>query len=693
MRKTIFKAAVAGALVCISYGALADITIKGRLLNEANKAIKSARVSLGNVSAKTDRRGYYQLTVDDADVYQLNFAKDGYYQSIQTFSHFELTEQARNASDSVSIDDITLVEKAKGRVMFAFTGDAMMGRRYYKPAFGDAVLINEQTRLADSKAIVENVKPYLSLADIATTNLETQVFDQVPGDAAPKSIAFFSKPEILDAVKWAGIDYVTLGNNHTYDYKDSGLADTLKHLRKSGLGFSGADHNEEKALKAYQTTLNGVDYGMLGYVGWEGRAKPNQVAEQDKGGAAFGNLKNIIQSVGEQVDAGRVPVVQYHGGYEYSNNPSGLTEQRLKTAIDTGAAVAIAHHPHVTQGIELYNGQLIAYSMGNFVFDQYIPSTPYSFILYVWLDGGNFHRAEIVPVYLKGYKPTPATGLERHTTMQRISALSAQRNTIIGRSGGHGVIEAKQGEQKSMKASVNFANNSKVAPLYLLPFHQEISEVNAPKGINYRLGTNLMNGSDFESFNFFNSPERSWFFDRANTVVNSYGASGSKSLGLKVAANQASEVGLQPFRRLFKGDRPTTILAKLKTDNAAKVSFYWQGRRFSQKFYQARKESDWNLIESVDLAGSNDWQALEVDFNSVRYNYPSKGFRAYRVKAVIELENGATGQVDIDDFAVVEWQSSFSNKAKPLHTSVESPQASFIGINKPTTKPLVLTIK
>ncbi|KGJ96685.1 hypothetical protein [Thalassotalea sp. ND16A] len=124
-----------------------------------------------------------------------------------------------------------------------------------------------------------------------------------------------------------------------------------------------------------------------------------------------------------------------------------------------------------------------------------------------------------------------------------------------------------------------------------------------PNNISSRLGVNLMNGSDFESFTYFNANERSWRFDRKHTVINNYGASGSKSLGVTVNSNQTSEVGLQAFRRKFKGDIPTTVTAKVKTDNTATIRFYWQGRRYDQGFFQARKESEKHLIGAVDLAG------------------------------------------------------------------------------------------
>ena len=81
--------------------------------------------------------------------------------------------------------------------------------------------------------------------------------------------------------------------------------------------------------------------------------------------------------------------------------------------------------------------------MGNFLFDQNFSSTQLSLLLYVWLDEGQFHRAEIVPVYVKGYKPTPAMDLERDNLLKRLTTLSAKRGTQIITQAGHGVITGK----------------------------------------------------------------------------------------------------------------------------------------------------------------------------------------------------------------------------------------------------------
>lgn len=663
------------------------ITLTGKIISEDGKAVSGVKVKLSGKNVLTDKQGIYQLSTVVEDTYQLSLNKQNYFPAIQTFSHYELTQ------NSSTIADITLVKKAKKRVMLAFAGDVMMGRRFYKPYFGDAVLIHRDNKLSDSKAIVQHIKPYMSLADYAAVNLETQIADKKPAERAPKSVTFYSEPEILDALTWAGVDYVSLGNNHTYDYMDSGLHSTLAFLNKSELGYSGAGVDEKSALKAHTATINNTEFSMLGYVGWEGSANPTQTANHQHGGAAYGSMENILQSVSKQVADDKVTIVQYHGSQEYANNPTGVTEQRLKSSLDAGAALAIAHHPHVTQGLELYNNKLIAYSMGNFIFDQNFSATQHSFILYVWLDEGKFHRAEIVPLYVKGYKPTPATGMHRYTVMKRLTELSKQRNTTISMSGGHGVIQSnnqqsaeKEKPTNKMQLAIDIASNERTTPLYQLPWNRSITQVQMPNSNTaYRLGTNLINGSDFESFALFDSPERGWLFDRSATTLNNFGASGSHSLAITVDAKLPTTFGMQSFRRVYKASSAMTIKAKFKVQAPVKINFYWQGRKKRQKLFDAFKNSPKQLIDTVELSASNAWQNVEVDFNS-----PRIGYKSYRVLAEIELQNGATSQVNIDDFALIEWQSAFSKNPKPNFYNTLSYQAAYLGVDKAVSSPVVV---
>lgn len=659
-----------------------QLTLSGKIINENGNAIAGVEIKLGDTSVRTDTTGKYQLSTLVKDIYQLSFNKDNYFPAIQTFSHYELAKQ------TAKIADITLVKKAKKRVMLAFGGDVMMGRRFYKPYFGDEVLIHRDNKLNDSKAIVQHIKPYMSLADYAAVNLETQIADAKPAERAPKSVTFYSEPETLAALTWAGVDYVSLGNNHTYDYMDSGLHSTLAFLDDSELAYSGAGVNEKTALKAHSQTIKNTEFSMLGYVGWEGSANPTQTANHQHGGAAYGSMENILTSVSKQVAEDKVTIVQYHGSQEYANNPTGVTEQRLKSALDAGAALAIAHHPHVTQGLELYNNKLIAYSMGNFIFDQNFSATQHSLILYVWLDEGKFHRAEIVPLYVKGYKPTPATGMHRYTVMKRLTELSKQRNTVITQSGGHGVIRSTTQQQPSnkMQLAIDIASDERTTELYQLPWHQSISEIQMPNNdVAYRVGTNLINGSDFESFALFDSPERGWLFDRNATTINNFGASGTHSLAITVEPEKSSIFGMQSFRRVYKASSAMTIKAKFNVQSPVKINFYWQGRKKRQKLFDAFENSPKHLIGSRELSARNTWQNVELDFNS-----PRIGYKSYRVLAEIQLQNGTTSQVNIDDFALIEWQSAFSKNLKPNFYNTLSYQAAYLGVDKSVSAPVVI---
>ena len=668
----------------------AGFALAGSVVDEQGRGLAGVKVEVSKTLGISNHEGSFELKPATADAYQLKFSHPDYFPLIQTFSHYELTQNAASL-----LNGISLVSRAKNRVMLAFGGDVMMGRRYYKPYFGDEVLIRPRHRTADSRAIVEHIRPYMSIADYAAVNLETQVADETPGERAPKSVTFYSHPAVLDALTWAGIDYVSLGNNHTYDYKESGLNSTLAFLKQSKLGYSGAGINEQAALKAHRQQINNRGFSMLGYVGWEGSADPTQTANHEHGGAAYGSMANMLTSVAAEVEQNRITLVQYHGSQEYADGPTGVTGQRLKSSLDAGAALAIAHHPHVSQGLELYNDKLIAYSMGNFIFDQNFSATQHSFILYVWLDDGKFHRAEIVPLYVKGYKPTPATGMHRYTVMKRLKQLSKIRNTFIGHSGGHGVItrenQAVAVKDKPLNSITEsqplvFDKHARVASLYHFPWQREITAVAvADQTVGYRLGTNLINGSDFESFDTFDSPERGWLFPREHMSVNDFGASGNKSLSLELSEAKASLFGMQSFRRVYQPSSAMTVTAKFKTSEAVKVNFYWQGRKKSQKLFDAFNKGKKHLIGSVDLAADAKWQHAELEFNS-----PRIGYKSYRVLAELVLQSGKKAQVSIDDFALIEWQSAYSRSPQPDFYNTHSRQAAYLGLERLPDAPVML---
>lgn len=656
------------------------IKFSGVVLDEVGNGVPFAQISLGANSFKANKSGKFQLDIEEQTLYSLSFSKPGFYSIIHTFSIGEITTFSKTAEQQ--IPPITLVAKSKDRTMFAFGGDVMMGRRFHKPYFGNDILIKEQTIEQDTKAIVKHIKPYMALADFAVVNLETQIATTEPSSRASKSVTFYSPPETLGALSWAGIDYVTLGNNHTFDYLDSGLRSTLDFLDKSTLKYSGAGENESIAMSPYVASLANNKYAMLGYVGWEGSIEPTQTAASNKGGAAYGSMPNILKSVKASVNKGYFPIVQYHGSLEYVDEPSGVTEQRLKSAIDAGAVMAVAHHPHVAQGFEVYNNKLIAYSMGNFIFDQYFYVTPHSFVLYVWMDGEKFHRAEIVPIYIKGYKPTPAAGADRYTTLKRLKTLSEQRGVKLAVSGGHGIIQPShlKSQNKSKKITKSLKNTT-LLPLFDLPWESHISEISVSDTAKYRLGVSLTNGGNFENFSLFESNERGWLIDAAN--FNIVDENSNKVLALEKNSDTAW-FGMQNFRRVYKPSTPMSLSLKIKSTKPASVKLYWQGRKTKQKFLEALSSGEKHLIGSFDYSPDG-WKEIVADFNS-----PRIGYRSYRV--LIELD-GEAQTLLLDDVALVEWQTAFTAQRMPPRLNSHARQASFIGFDRPANGSLEMKVE
>lgn len=655
------------------------LQVSGTIVDEQNQPIADSTLTIAGKTVETDNKGEFKLALSGSDRYQFSVAAQGYYHKVHDFSHAEL-----NRGEPLQF---VLVEKQAGRVMFAFGGDVMMGRRYYSPYFGDPVLINEDSILTDSKQILAPIKPYMTLADIAAVNLESQVADSEPAQRAKKSVTFYSRPETVKALQWAGIDYVTLGNNHTYDYLDEGLASTLHTLEQNQLPYSGAGLTEHDALKPYVYKTDEADYAMLGYVGWEGSKAIKQAANAKQGGAAFGTEANIVSGVTLANQQKQKAIVQYHGSLEYSNEPTGVTEQRLKSAIDAGAVLAVAHHPHVAQGLELYNNKLIAYSMGNFVFDQNFSSTQLSLVLYVWLDRGEFHRAEIVPVYVKGYKPTPALGVERDALLKRLTTLSAKRDTHISVQAGHGVITGN----KSKTAQRFIELTADKARVHLIDSQfpgTRVVEVTLPEEIKrYRLGTNLINGSDFEQFDSYNTKERGLAFNPKQVQLYDQGYNSKRSLAVNLHSGETAEIAMKHFRRVYRPDTPVTFTAEVLADRDVTVNVYWQGRKTRQKLFDAFDHSPKQLIGSIDIEAKDTWQNIELDFNA-----PRIGYRSYRMMAEIVAKSTGKTLALIDNFSLVQWHTAFQQRQQPMTTDDGGRMANYIGFSHTSDKPVKLKL-
>lgn len=547
-------------------------------------------VSVNGRPVELDDEGLFTSKVEISPYFQLRADGPAIHATIQTFGIAEVYHADCNC---LRFPPVEVVARKKGRIEVLFAGDAMAGRRYIEPIWAERPLIDPADPLPDMESLLEPISPYIESADLASVNLEIVLSDRDFGNAPPKSVTFYAPPALAQALSNVGFDYVTLGNNHSYDFLEQGLASTIAAVEAAGLAWSGAGHDEAQALRPSRLEVRDQSLSLLGYVGWKGTVEPNQIAETGKGGAAFGSDENISATVHREVTQGRIVIVQYHGSREYSDEPTEESEGRMKLAIDSGAALVASHHPHVPQGLEIYNGALIAYSTGNFLFDQYFPETHGSFVLRAWLDDGRFARAELIPIRLLEYRPVPAVGSMREAVLDRIKRLSALRGTKIERNGGHGVILP----QKAVERVQSLAQTDGCGAEH-----------------------DLLRSGDFENATFGHAVDRSLKADGGYLTFRFDGHHGHHAELTFDAVSGGASIMPSFFYRIVPGDR-ITVRGRVATDRSVAMAIGHQQVREGVDRMEALKGEPVVFHQSFDIpAGSADMEfsatfSLEKDVN------------------------------------------------------------------------------
>jgi gamma-polyglutamate biosynthesis protein CapA len=206
----------------------------------------------------------------------------------------------------------------------------------------------------------------LESADVLFGNLESMISDK--GFNQGSKYSFRASPDSVEGLVFAGFDVLSLANNHTFDYGREAFEDTMNRLKEKNILYTGAGFSAEEAHTP--TIIELEDGTTVGFLGYTEFLFPSAYATEEKSGIttfSLDNMKEDVQKAKESVD---ILVVTLHFGEEYQKIQNENQEHISKTAVDSGADIIIGHHPHVTQEVEEYNGKHIAYSLGNFVFDQ-----------------------------------------------------------------------------------------------------------------------------------------------------------------------------------------------------------------------------------------------------------------------------------------------------------------------------------
>lgn len=232
------------------------------------------------------------------------------------------------------------------------------------------------------------VNRLLERPDLMGINLEFTVSHR--GQREPKRFTFRASESEFQVITNSAIDYAATANNHAMDYGETSLLDTIDYLNKYEILHSGTGSNIDEAFEPAYAELGENRLALFSICeapresgGYDvmGRFK----ATGSKPGVAFFDEARLKEHFRREREEGRLIIVQIHTGQEYALMPIRKHRQFSEALIDLGADVVIGHHPHVVNGVEIYKDKLIAYSLGDFLFDIQKPYADEGIILYLYL--------------------------------------------------------------------------------------------------------------------------------------------------------------------------------------------------------------------------------------------------------------------------------------------------------------------
>jgi poly-gamma-glutamate synthesis protein (capsule biosynthesis protein) len=277
--------------------------------------------------------------------------------------------------------------------------------------------------LADPATAFGPVADVFAEADLSMVNLETAV--TTGGTPEPKAFHFRAPPVTFEAVRAAGVDVVSLANNHALDYGRVGLADTLRHADRAGVPVVGAGEDAAAAYAPWIAEVSGVRIAFLGlsqvWELWEswraGDGRPGLAYAMDSDRA--------LAAVRAARSAADVVVVYLHWGQEGNQCPLPEMTTLARRLAEAGADLVVGTHAHLLLGGGWLGRTYVQYGLGNFLWwrdDRFSNDTG---VLWVTLRGEEIEAVELRPAVISREtgQPVPADGKERDRILRKYADL------------------------------------------------------------------------------------------------------------------------------------------------------------------------------------------------------------------------------------------------------------------------------
>jgi poly-gamma-glutamate capsule biosynthesis protein CapA/YwtB (metallophosphatase superfamily) len=545
-------------------------------------------------------------------------------------------------------------------IVIQFGGDTMFGRRFFDPnEDGDTTdgLLPPNPDVEAHLKLMAPIGPLLGKSDLTVLNLESPLTDQPyysPRDPRPtvyhdtKDYVFSSDTSAVNALKQTGVDIVDIGNNHLYDLLETGVQSTISALDAGTMSHFGGGANETDAWAPAIITVKGQKIAFIGCTTIDKPIPPatdhdiTYVASDalKKGGAAACEESKLRSAVMQAKQDANIVVVMIHGGFEYVRTPSNNIIRLSMLAKNSGATLVINHHPHVIGGFSWEDQSLIAWSMGNFIFDQDVWPTFETYMLTVYLRDGKLIRAHIDPLMIKDYVPH---GLTNEPADHVIRNAARSPGSLVMENGALEVDIDQHAIQKTYTQSLDGKLDQ--GQIIFIPPSQWISDF---KGTGtFLLGRDLLWVGGFENDEVDSESGGAPLWGESKDSFQfgkEYAYEGSSGIHLTRSGSNISDVVTSHLHRLLIGPGSKlsiTGLMRAKKGTVPVIQISWYTDNRGPSFLQT--------TEPIEAKDSNQWQQFRFDIQAPE--------NAVAVQVFLRLAPPAQGVItaDFDNLRVIEW--------------------------------------
>lgn len=285
--------------------------------------------------------------------------------------------------------------------VLVFGGDIMLSR----------TVNQKMSKYQNYKWPLQKIATLFSEADLAIANLESPFLLASNYEVLTGSFSFKANPKSVQTLSLAGLDVLSLANNHILNQGLKGLQDTYQVLNEANISYVGT---KDSHLVIKET--KGVKFAFLAYSYDDSSPLIKDL-----------NIEQLKLDIKEAHNQADVVIILMHAGTEYSRQPNWQQIAFAHTAVISGADLVVGHHPHWPQSIEKYEGKTIIYSLGNLVFDQmWSKETSEGLVVKAYFKDNKLDSLEYIPIQIKDYGQAVImpNGVDRDELLKNVQILN-----------------------------------------------------------------------------------------------------------------------------------------------------------------------------------------------------------------------------------------------------------------------------